>query len=342
VRIHKIRNAVIVLGIFGLLAGSLYGNSHVVNNKISNKGLGQSTNLLSQADLPSAESYSVAIPQQSSTPSKPTDSSTPSSPSTSKASVPVSSSPTQPSPAASTTGGEDRSILTQVQNSVHNKVFPKTEGLVCEVCHKMINDSYPLKKKSWESCGYCHVNSSRNPILGYEVQNPQFQMIQGVAVGDLLPMPSYKYKYMKDTFSCTDCHLTNASKHDFLVPGVTIKHDSDGIRRIGTELDYETFKTIFNQDKCAFCHPSSADMVKRVKNEQETISQKLVELKPIYEEWNAKIASMNPEDPNAIAFKNGATYYTFVDTDGSKGVHNFPYALALLEKAENYWKTLKQ
>ncbi|MEA4901136.1 hypothetical protein [Desulfitobacterium sp.] len=339
-KIHNIRNTVIVVAIFGLLAASLYGNSYTVDNKVSKNDLRQSSNLLNQANLSSADSYSDYTTQLSLSPSTPTLSSTAAS--TNETLTADSSLPSQPNPAVSAAGSEDRSILAQVQNSVHNKVFPKTEGLACQVCHKMINDSYPLQKKSWESCGSCHVNPNGNPVLGNEILHPQFQMIQGVAVGDLLPMPSYKYKYMKDTFACTDCHLTNSTKHDFLVPGVTIKHDSDGIHRIETEIDYQDFKTIFNQDKCAVCHPSSADMVERVKKEQLTISQKLAELKPIYEKWGAKTASMNPEDPNVIAFKNGATYYTFVDSDGSKGAHNFPYALVLLEKAENYWKMLKQ
>ncbi|AHF08599.1 hypothetical protein [Desulfitobacterium metallireducens] len=341
-KIHKIRNVIIVLGIFGLLSGSLYVNSSTITNKALPRDIQLSSNPLEQTPLPPSESSSSSVaPKATATPSSPSSDSS-SSASTSETSVPDSSSPSQQGQTASDLRGENNSIQTQVQNSAHNQLSLQGNGVICNICHSINGNTYSLRNKGWESCGSCHVNSNGNPTPGHEVQHPQFQMIQGTAIGDILPMPSYKYKYMKDTFTCTDCHLTNASKHDFLAPGVSITDTSEGIRHTGTEIDYQAFRAIFNQDKCAVCHPSGADMVERVKIEQETISKRLDELEPIYIEWSGKIASMNPEDPKVIAFKNGATYFTFVDADGSKGVHNFPYAQALLDKAESYWKILKQ
>lgn len=341
-KIYKIRNVVMILGIFGILAGSLYMNSYTLANKGLSSNLGQSSRILSQNISSSTELNSSSATQESA-PTTSSDSPSPAPATPSEDRTPTdTSSPVSESNTPSSSGEENSSIQSQVQNSAHNQLSLQGNGVICNICHIMNGNTYSLRNKGWESCSSCHVNSSGNPTPGQDVQHPQFQMIQGVAIGDILPMPSYKYKYMKDTFTCTDCHLTNTSKHDFLAPGVTVTNSSDGIRQTGTEIDYQAFRAIFNRDKCAVCHPSGADMVERVKNEQETISQRLDKLKPIYLEWSGKINSMNPVDPNVLAFKNGATYYTFVEADGSKGVHNFPYAQALLNKAESYWKTLKQ
>lgn len=330
----KIRSAVILLGIFGLLAGSLYGNSHTLAKQGILTNTGQSSGIIGQSIPSSTGSATFSATQESSS----NDFSASSTPSVSSTAIPPSPS-AQPSTASSSTE-ENPSILTQVQNTNHYKLSIQTEGTSCQACH--LKNSYKLRNTGWQSCGSCHINSSGNPTPGNEVNHPQFQMIQGVAIYDILPMPSYKYKYQKDTFSCIDCHITNESKHDFMVPGVTVTQDPKGIRPYTTEIDYQAFRSVFNQEKCAVCHPSSADMVNRVKNEQEIISNRLAKLEPIYEEWSKKVASLKPEDPNVQAFKNGATYYTFVNADGSKGVHNFPYAQTLLDKAEIYWKALKQ
>lgn len=248
--------------------------------------------------------------------------------------------PTPPSTPSSS--GPAGSLATQVSNSVHGRIFGgQTGGNTCQICHEANNADYALRQTGWDTCGTCHVSSAGNPVPGIEVQqHPQYQMIQGVAIGDILPMPAYKYKYMKEGFSCINCHTTNAAKHDFQVPGVNIIRDTDGIRRANTSLDLQNFKEVFKQDSCDVCHPSTAETINRVEEIQSVIGDKLEELQPIYNEWSQKIKSMDSQDPRVVTFMNGATYYTFVYSDGSKGVHNFPYARLLLEKAELIWRGL--
>jgi hypothetical protein len=220
------------------------------------------------------------------------------------------------------------------------KYGERLEGISCRVCHITENNQMRLRNSDWETCGSCHVNSNGNPVPGTGVNHPQFQMIQGVAIGDILPMPSYKYKYMKDSFMCTDCHMTNSNKHDFMIPGVSATYDNEGLQRTGTKIDYTEFKVILQQESCWVCHSSTAETVNQVKEMQDIISKKIEELKPIYDEWSRKISTMDPNSAEVKAFNMGATYFTFVVSDGSKGVHNFPYALVLLEKAKTYWKEL--
>lgn len=382
----KIRKVIIVLGIFGLLAGSLYGNSHTLLKTVTSAQIGNTAPIIGQSPISPTPNTNSSLPQ------KPVSSD--SSSSTTSSSSSSNSASALPNTDSTLSNNENlvySEIQKQAESSGHYKLFPtmirkgpsvkdpqgehygdscirchsavkilvdpsaklddffsggkyanQTEGINCQVCHLVTSNTYKLRTSGWESCGSCHVNSGGNPTPGNEVHHPQFQMIQGVEIADILPMPSYKYKYLKNTFSCTDCHITNKVKHDFMVPGVTITHDSEGIRRTDTEIDYQAFKAVFNQDKCAVCHPSSADMVNRVKNEQEIISKRLAELKLTYDEWSKRVTTMDSKDPKVQAFKDGATFYTFVDSDGSKGVHNFPYAQALLDKADSYWKVLKQ
>ena len=228
------------------------------------------------------------------------------------------------------------------------KYAGQTEGISCRVCHVFSGkDLMTLRNKGWDVCGSCHVNSSGDPKVGSEVHHPQYQFIQGLAVGNDVPaMPSYKYANMKDNFACQDCHITNSQKHDFMIPGVTATYSGkDKVKRAGTTIDYNKFAEMFNQEKCKTCHADPKPVIDKVKQEQTEIGGKLEELKKTYDEWSKKVAAMSPDqqkaDQKVKAFQNGATFYTFVEADASKGAHNYPYAKALLAKAEEYWKALQ-
>ncbi len=332
----KIRNVIIVAAVFSLLAISLNGISHNgdrSSNPSSEKTLafvGENTPpgppAMSEASSTKPSDKAAASTTRSSSPSTPGESGTSASTQT----------PTPSSTASSTT-----SLPLQLENSGHAKYMNQTGGSTCTTCHITQANQYTLRQTGWETCGKCHVSSTGNPIPGIEVQHPQLQMLQGVAIGDILPMPSYKYKYLKDSFSCANCHVTNAAKHDFLVPGVTATQVTKGNSSSVSTIDFQQFKGIFKQSSCDVCHPNTAETVNRVKEIQSVIGKKLDELRPIYEEWSTKVKSMDPKDPRALTFMNGATYYTYVYSDGSKGVHNFPYARLLLEKAELIWRGLQ-
>lgn len=227
----------------------------------------------------------------------------------------------------------------QVKNSGH--FAGQNDGMSCVICH-ISESNLKLLNTSWNSCGVCHVNPSKELKVGKEVLHPQYDMIKGIPIGTLPWSPSYKYAYMKDAFSCTDCHITNSEKHDFLVPGVTVTRNASGNSQVASKIDYAQFKEVFRQAKCAVCHPDPQINVNSVKMKQEEISKKLDQLRPIYLEWSKKFAALSADDPKVIAFNNGATFFTFVDNDGSKGAHSFNYSRLLLSRAESYWKSLTQ
>jgi len=213
------------------------------------------------------------------------------------------------------------------------KYADQREGITCLVCHKMGGEKMvSLINTGWQTCNVCHTNGALT--LGKVVKYPQKEMIEGIGVGDVPSKPSYKWAAMKDTFSCVDCHVTNGQKHDFMVPGVTATYDELGVTRTGTLLDYVEFKTTFNQEKCITCHYDPVDTIRKTQLHQEEITTILNTLKPKFDSWEKKIASMDPKDPNVQLFNNARTYYSYVTADASKGAHNFALTKALLEQAE--------
>ena len=207
------------------------------------------------------------------------------------------------------------------------------EGITCWVCHNMGGDKMiSLRNSGWESCATCHTAGTIT--LGKEVHHSQKQMIEGVGVGDVPSKPSYKWASMKDTFSCTDCHVTNGLKHDFMVPGVIATYDALGTTRLSTQMNYKEFANLFKQDKCITCHYDPTNTITKIQQRQDEISKKLESLKPQFESWEKKLKTVDPKDPKVVQFNNARTYYMFVTSDASKGAHNYALAKALLERAE--------
>lgn len=213
----------------------------------------------------------------------------------------------------------------------------QVEGITCRVCHQFGGtEGITLRKKGWASCGDCHT--AQKLVLGKAVHHPQNEMIRGVGVGEVPSKPSYKCFNMID-FTCYDCHVTNARKHDFMVPGVTVTHD--GVARTSAKIDYTKFREVFEQEKCKGCHAIAEDAVDSVRKKQEYIGGKLEELKPVHEEWGKKISTLDKNDPRVKAFNEGTTYYTYVEADASRGAHNYEMAKDLLVKAEEKFGLLK-
>lgn len=208
------------------------------------------------------------------------------------------------------------------------------EGITCLVCHVMGGDKMiSLRHTGWESCTTCHT-SGGTITLGQEVHHSQKEMIEGIGVGAVPTKPSYKWAAMKDDFSCTDCHVTNGLKHDFMVPGVTATYDALGTTRTGTQMNYTEFAKMFKQDKCITCHYDPSSTISKIQQRQEEISQKLDSLKPKFDSWEKKVKSLDPKDPKVIQFNNARTYYMYVTSDSSKGAHNYALCKALLQQAE--------
>ena len=106
-------------------------------------------------------------------------------------------------------------------------------------------------------------------------------------------------------------------------------------------MDWNQFESVFKQEKCVKCHVDPKPVVDKLKATSEEIGQKLDALKPTYDEWSKKVETMDKNDPKVVAYTNGATYYTFVLKDASKGVHNPEYAKVFLQNCEQECAKLK-
>ncbi|MFZ3102596.1 MAG: hypothetical protein WA131_10385 [Desulfitobacteriaceae bacterium] len=210
------------------------------------------------------------------------------------------------------------------------KYAGKGEGITCRVCHVFEGkDMFNLKNQGWETCAVCHT-SGGTPILGNEVHHPQSEFIKGIGVGDVPNIPSYKYANFKDDFTCQDCHVTNGQKHDFMIPGVTTTHK--GLTRTSSLMNYEQLTQLFKQDRCIGCH-NPTSFVDKISQQQIEIENHLEKLKKIYDEWTIRVQTLDKNDPKVKAFQEGSTYYTYVQADGSKGIHNYTFAKALIAQA---------
>ena len=216
------------------------------------------------------------------------------------------------------------------------------EGITCADCHEFGGkDIFSLRIPGWDACAKCHKNSTPEIKLGSRITDPQIQMIIGTPVGTNQALPSYKWKNMKDNFSCIDCHVTNRYRHTFFVPGVTATYDDTGLNRTSTSMNWGQFATIFEQKKCIACHANPQSVIGKLKATQMEITNELDSLQSRYDTWIKKVKMLDKADPRVIAFNNGLTYFSYVRRDASKGCHNPEYARVLLQKCEKEWALLQ-
>lgn|GEM_PF-892840 len=216
------------------------------------------------------------------------------------------------------------------------KYATQKEGVTCLVCHNVSGtDMFTLRNQGWDTCTVCHTADKPVLKVGSEVHHPTLEMVSGIQVGEgKPPIPSYKYKTMKDTFSCVDCHITDAQNHTFMVPGVTATYDALGTTRTGTKMDWDKFATVFKQPKCITCHADPKPVMDKIKAQSDEINTKIEALRPIYTEWSKKVDTLAKDDPKLAAFNVLKTNFWYVDADASKGVHNYELAKVLIQDAE--------
>jgi PBP1b-binding outer membrane lipoprotein LpoB len=220
------------------------------------------------------------------------------------------------------------------------KYADQKEGITCLVCHNIGGEKMiSLRQPGWNSCTTCHT--SEGLTLGKEVHHSQKEMIEGQGVGEVQGKPSYKWASMKETFSCTDCHVTNGLKHDFMVPGVTATYDSTGTERTGTTMNYTEFTKMFKQEKCITCHYDPTSTINKIQSHQDEIAKELETLKSKFESIEKQFIATSANDPKVVQFNKAKTYYTYVTSDASKGAHNYALSKDLLLKAEDELAKIK-
>lgn len=178
-------------------------------------------------------------------------------------------------------------------------------GVTCTACHFDHQAQEGIDDRRPPLCEDCHSGGKMQ--LGQEPHHPQNEMMLGTspAVTGVPKMPSMFGK--KD---CNGCHMPviNGQRyHDFSV----LMPDKKG----------------YSCDSKGCHEGQGAKYTKLVQDWQAQTSKALAEVKALLDARKAKSGT----EAYQVALFN----YQFVETDRSKGVHNFPFAMKLLEVAKS-------
>lgn len=195
--------------------------------------------------------------------------------------------------------------VTQDGKYVKNRM----EGITCRVCHTLGKDGkIGLRRDDEKTCGLCHGRAFNwNTGSGHHVELAFFKG-QGSAEKGVPDMPSPKVGM---GFSCQSCHFMNSTKHDY---------------------EPATPEQIAANPECGSCHTASA-VEALIKGIQENVASAIKGLEPRLAAAKAYVDG-HPDNAEAKElYTQAKAGVTFVEDDFSEGVHNPPFARALLERS---------
>jgi hypothetical protein len=209
-------------------------------------------------------------------------------------------------------------------------------GGFCMNCHQGRNGSvtnstvqYPTLKNTWAG------GNSFGPHDG-----PQSEMLEGinaVTYGKVIPSAAHRYAI---TNTCVGCHMQTVAATDpaFLQAGGHTFHMTYDVVTGGVT------NTLDKVDVCVQCHGpiTSFDMVRQdyngdgviegVQTEVQHLLDKLSTLLPTSSGvLDGLVKSPSPTTNWVSKYLNAAYNWQFVNNDGSKGIHNAPFAVGLLK-----------
>ncbi len=200
--------------------------------------------------------------------------------------------------------------------------------IVCAVCHDPHSNAneYQLRKPRAELCATCHNPAGAKP--GEFLEHPQAAMREGLSA---IPPSDVPQSSHMDAVLCADCHMYSRPYNASQVPPRITGHEFEP-----------------RAEACSTCHDGvNATLVLSVPESQAQIDawQDAVRRALIDANGNVTDARRALQNAPDLGFNTGdirvaqdvfelANYsLLFVDTDGSRGVHNPTYATALLQYA---------
>ncbi|MBN8638115.1 MAG: ammonia-forming cytochrome c nitrite reductase subunit c552 [Anaerolineae bacterium] len=189
-------------------------------------------------------------------------------------------------------------------------------GITCTVCHSphtAEDEEFNLTSAPYEMCTSCH----RNTELVNPLHHPVVEMFEGQAIIDgVLGVPSAHFSE-EDGPRCVTCHMTSVEAGGFALANHTWKPIIPG------EDDAPP-------DSCSGCHTdlNSADLQSLVDDTQADVRSRL----SIAFARVASIAAPAAGSDAEALYQRAVAALTFVQGDGSMGVHNYAYADALLDQ----------
>lgn len=199
-----------------------------------------------------------------------------------------------------------------------------TDGVSCVACHDPHNDKNPgqLRLPAEQLCITCHnghLEEGHEAKPGSTIHHPMKEMFEGFGgIGAGKAIPSIHAEV-----TCVECHM-NGTEGGHMFKVLEPK-DTVGTKRT---------------DACVQCHNDLPEVRQAYLDMwRNTTDAKVASLRAMLKQADAKLAAFpNPElkAKRDIAYTN----ITYVEADGSHGVHNFDYAMKLLKIAEDNLKAV--
>ena len=181
-------------------------------------------------------------------------------------------------------------------------------AVACSSCHSHTSkEEHLLVMPAKKLCVTCHKMDCGCAGAGI-VHQSQAEMFLGREGAGVRRMPSPHVRVMKKR--CVHCHMAK------------IESSTDE-QNIEEKHGGHTFKADFSTCSSAGCHDTADnDMTKKLPVYRTEIETKMKEVKAILD---------NAEDKTAQAYIDAKLNYDMVKGDSGYGLHNIPYARALLE-----------
>jgi len=202
----------------------------------------------------------------------------------------------------------------------------------CVTCHAThdpgAEGTSQLVKPQYDLCVQCHngTGGGARPIQpGDTVHHPMQEMYEGVGFPGVADNPSTHFQEMDAEGGpvCSSCHFARTAKS-----GTWVKWDNGLIKKgdIATHLLKPPLPGDVKDDEpsaCSTCHDWGNDPLQLIiDTRQNSTEQKLLTL----HSWLKRLEGVDNDDT-----KYAYTAASFVESDGSMGFHNFPYASAILD-----------
>ena len=192
-------------------------------------------------------------------------------------------------------------------------------AVACSSCHSHTSkEEHLLVLPAKKLCVTCHKMDCGCAGAGI-VHQSQAEMFLGREGAGVRRMPSPHVRAMKKR--CVHCHMAKIDEKKDTTPQPPL---SKGDNQITEEKHGgHTFKADFSTCSSAGCHDTADnDMAKKLPLYRAEIEAKMKEVKAVLD---------NAEDKTSQAYIDAKLNYDMVKGDSGYGLHNVPYARALLE-----------
>ena len=209
-------------------------------------------------------------------------------------------------------------------------------SLECSTCHSPhggVAQDHQLRQPVADLCGECHTQEEAT--LGDSPHHPQFEMITGTGAFDadgaaLEQSGPHTGLFASGGAACAQCHVVQheVEEPDEGNPNVT-GHTFNPFDEEITSHQADAYTG------CLMCHGTAEAAEGKRTSVQADISGRLEALAVYFDSTNASyIDSTTLSEADQARLSAAAFNYSFVNADGSRGVHNVTYAEALLTIAE--------